>query len=163
MSKRTKDRKLKSSTALSKSSEEDVKPVDLNIEAPKVASAEVETVDPLIEVANIPEQVAAEGSHEVVSTETQTLVSFPRDVPEAFAIGSAFPWSQQKQLLEMAERNTRFLWHFVGLFAGAKSPQDLLAITAEFFREGGVLFKEQSETLLELYVASPSKINPPTA
>lgn len=156
MSKRAKDRTLKSSTALSKSWKKDPAVVELKIEPLKLDT--VEAVDPLVAVANIPEKLAAESPDDIVSADSRAQVSggdFPTELPNTAAIGLVFPWAQQAELLQMAERNTRFMSRFVALCIGARSPQDLLAITADFSKEGAMLFKEQSNATFKLWSASP--------
>ncbi|MCK1590329.1 hypothetical protein [Bradyrhizobium sp. 169] len=157
MSKRTKDRTLKSSTALSKSSKKDAEVVDLKIEPPKRDT--VEAVDPLVAVANIPETLATERPDDSVAADSKAQVSggdYPTGAPNTGAFGFVFPWAQQAQLLQMAETNTRFMSHFVALFIGARSPQDLLAITADFSKEGAKLFQEQSNATFTMLVGQPA-------
>jgi hypothetical protein len=153
MSKRTKIRNLKSSTSLTKSSKKDMKMMDLKVQPPKVEPIKV--VDPLMEVANIPQQFATEASGEVVSAEPIVEDKNLKDVSSTDPTGSIFPWPQQAKLLEMAEANTRFILRFVESLTRARSPNDLLALTAAFSKEGTMLFKQHSNTMLKILVGQP--------
>jgi hypothetical protein len=153
MSKRTKTRDLKSSTSLSKSSKKDMKIEDLKVQPPKVEP--IETVDPLEEIANVTEQFATEASHEVVSAQSTVK---DQNAKHGFSTGptdSMFRWPQQAKLLEMAEANTRFILRFVDSFTRARSPYDLLALTAAFSKEGTMLFQQQSSAMLSVFVSQP--------
>ncbi|MGY4329425.1 hypothetical protein ACVWWG_003842 [Bradyrhizobium sp. LB7.2] len=46
--------------------------------------------------------------------------------------------------------------HFIALFIGARSPQDLLAIAAGFSKEGAKLFQEQSNAAFKMLVGQPA-------
>lgn len=130
---------------------------DLAIQPPMVEP--VEAIDPLGEVAHIPEKFATKVSVENVSAKSSSVNNDPKHANTALT-GSMFPWAQQAKLLEMAETNTRFIWRFVESFARARSPDDLLALTAAFCEEGTLLFQEQSSTVLNILLVSPSSSHP---
>lgn len=128
-----------------------MKMVDMKVQPPKV-----EAVDPLVHVANIPEKLLTEASDEGVSSNSNLGAKYPEDVSSTAATGSMFPWAQQAKLLEMAETNTRFIWRFADLFTRARSPQDLLALSADFSKEATVLFEQQSSAMLKIFVGQPT-------
>ncbi|OSI34588.1 hypothetical protein [Bradyrhizobium canariense] len=160
MSKRTKTRDLKSSTTLSKSSKKATKMVDMEVQPPRIEP--IEAVDPLVEVASIPQQLAIEASGDVVLAESKLEEKNLKEVFRTDSTGSMFPWFHQAKLLEMAEANTRFILRFVESFTQARSPNELVELTAAFSKEGAMLFQQQSNTMLKILLASPSA-NPPTS
>jgi hypothetical protein len=160
MSKRTKTRDLKSSTTLSKSPKKATKVGDLEIQPPRMEP--IEAVDPLAEIASIPQQLATEAPGDVVVAESKVEEKNLKEVLRTDVTGAMFRWPHQAKLLEMAEANTRFVLRFVESFTKARSPNDLVALTAAFSKEGTMLFQQQSTRMLKILLASLSA-NPPTS
>jgi hypothetical protein len=160
MSKRTKTPDLKSSTTLSKPSKKATNVVDLEVQPPRMEP--IEAVDPLVKVASIPQQLATEAPSEFVLAESKVEEKNLKEVFRTNPTGSMFPWPHQAKLLEMAEANTRFVLRFVESFTKARSPNDLVALTAAFSKEGTMLFQQQSTRMLKILLASLSA-NPPTS
>jgi hypothetical protein len=158
MSKRVKTRDLKSSTTLSKSSKKATKMVDLEVQPPRIEP--IDAADPLAEVASIPQQMAAQASDDVVLAESKVEEKSLTDAFITDATGLMFPWPHQAKLLEMAEANTRFILRFVESFTQARSPNELVELSAAFSKEGAMLFQQQSNTMVKILLASPS-VNPP--
>jgi len=113
---------------------------------------EIPKDDPLNAVADIPEKLIAQDYSIKISAAATASVSGEQsgNTPNASAKGFMSPWTHQTTWLQIAETNTKFMSHYVGRFAAARSPQDLVTITSEFSKEGGLLFKEQSNAIFKM-------------
>ena len=130
-------------------------PVDPNntqLTVPHVAAsiAETKRVDPIAAVAASPGKLVT-ASHVTSTPETSILKEVLASSPNNdLAPSGTTPWDYSSKLFDIGQANTLCITNFAQRYATARTPQDVMTITKDFYEEQGRLFKQHSEAMLKM-------------
>ena len=157
MTKRSKGSKLKNSTVLSRSDDALVEPPALKMEAvsnvlmdPDTPHSTTAKLDPLEAVTAFPEVAVSEEAVDASSPQHPSLVTSKEPYGEAHNSAKSTPWDYPAKLIALSQANTACITSFSAKFAGAKTPQDIIAATSNLYAEQGRLLKQNTEDLIKL-------------
>ena len=103
--------------------------------------------DALAAVAAIPEKLATVSFGSTKSEDTTESAPLP---PQTDVTKIASPWDYSAKIFSIGQANTHCVTEYAKRYATAKTPQDIMAITSDFYKEQGRLFKQHSEDILKM-------------
>jgi hypothetical protein len=125
--------------------------VEMNLTVPLSSSepASSQILDALKAVSAIPEKLATVAVASL-EPEVATTIDEAKLQPTTDQAKTTTPWDYSAKLLSMGQANTLCLTNFAGRYAAAKTTQDILAITSDFYKEQGRLFNKHFEDIFKM-------------
>ena len=100
-------------------------------------------------VSAIPEKL---GTASVMSMkpEVRIVKDAPELTPHTDPTLRPTPWDCSAKILDIGQANTLCVAEFAKRYAAARTPQDIMSISTDFYKEQGRLFKLHSEEILKM-------------
>jgi hypothetical protein len=126
-----------------------IEAIEMKLSVPHSSPSTAPKIQEALEaVAAIPEKLATNSV--ILSKPDPIAEEAPELTPHADPTFSPTPWDYSAKILDIGQANTLCVTNFAQRYAAARSPQDIMSITSDFYKEQGRLFKLHSEAILKM-------------